>query len=122
MKFAVCSRSSTARRNPPSVMRGTRAVAALPTGFKRRSRILLAPLTADRRRFQFVDHDTDHHAPALPRAAMTVANPDTADSVHVSELAGPTFFNELRHLAMFLQPPTGPRTSVLNLAISGPAR
>src|SRR3954453_21025029 len=62
MKFAVCSRSSTASRSPPNVMRGTLAVAALPTGFARRSRILLVPLRTDVRRVDFAEHDTDHLA------------------------------------------------------------
>ena len=38
MKSAVCSRSSTASRSPPTVTRGTLAVAARPIGFARRSR------------------------------------------------------------------------------------
>src|ERR1700761_4528993 len=44
MKFAVSSMSSTASRNPPSVMRGMSDVAARPIGFWRRSSILPAPL------------------------------------------------------------------------------
>ncbi len=40
MKSAVCSRSSTARRSPPTVARGTPAVAARPTGLVRRSSML----------------------------------------------------------------------------------
>jgi hypothetical protein len=40
MKLAVCSRSSTASRSPPSEILGTLAVADLPTGFARRSSIL----------------------------------------------------------------------------------
>src|SRR5437879_946518 len=62
MKFAVCSRSSTASRSPPNVMRGTLAVAALPTGFTRRSRILLVPLRTDRRWVDFAEDDTDQLA------------------------------------------------------------
>src|SRR5258707_243591 len=62
MKFAVCSMSSTARRNPPSVMRGTLAVAALPTGFMRRSSIPFVPLLARSRRRQFIEDDTDQLA------------------------------------------------------------
>src|SRR3954470_23789894 len=62
MKFAVCSRSSTASRSPPNVMRGTLAVAARPTGFKRRSRILPVSLTIDVRGVEFVDDDTDQLA------------------------------------------------------------
>src|SRR5437899_980843 len=62
MKFAVCSRSSTASRSPPNVMRGTLAVAALPTGFTRRSSILLVPLRARGRRVDFAEDDTDQLA------------------------------------------------------------
>src|SRR6201996_5559923 len=59
MKFAVCSRSSTASRSPPSVIRGTLAVAARPTGLVRRSSILLVPLTFDGRRLEFVENHAD---------------------------------------------------------------
>src|ERR1700720_2964509 len=62
MKFAVCSISSTASLSPPSEIRGTLAVAALPTGFARRSSILFVSLTFDGRRSKLVDHDTDQHA------------------------------------------------------------
>src|SRR4051794_10107830 len=62
MKFAVCSRSSTASRSPPNVMRGTPAVAARPTGFARRSRILFVSLPVDGRGVEFVDDDTDQLA------------------------------------------------------------
>src|SRR3954453_7085121 len=58
MKFAVCSRSSTATRSPPNVIRGTLAVAALPTGFKRRSRILFVSLTVGDRGVGFIEDDT----------------------------------------------------------------
>src|SRR5882724_13495815 len=57
MKFAVCSRSSTASRSPPNVIRGTPAVAARPTGFKRRSRILFVSLTVDDRGVEFAEDD-----------------------------------------------------------------
>src|ERR1700744_6141150 len=59
MKFAVCSISSTASRSPPSVIRGTPAVAVLPVGFARRSSILLIPLSWDGRRLKFVQNDAD---------------------------------------------------------------
>src|SRR6202171_3820 len=59
MKFAVCSRSSTASRSPPNVIRGTLAVAALPMGFTRRSRILFVSLTVDGPRIEFVQDDAD---------------------------------------------------------------
>src|ERR1700682_4102033 len=59
MKFAVCSRSSTASRSPPNVIRGTLAVAALPMGFTRRSRILFVSLTVDGPRIEFVEDDAD---------------------------------------------------------------
>src|SRR5580692_12352928 len=59
MKLAVCSRSSTASRSPPSVIRGTPAVAARPAGLARRSSILLVPLTFDGRRLQFVENHAD---------------------------------------------------------------
>src|SRR5882757_11237574 len=65
MKFAVCSRSSTASRSPPSVIRGTPAVAILPMGFKRRSRILFVSLTVDVGGEEFVDDDTDQLALGL---------------------------------------------------------
>src|SRR6185437_16395478 len=59
MKFAVCSMSSTASRSPPSVIRGTPAVAALPIGFARRSSILLVPLTFERWGLEFVQNHAD---------------------------------------------------------------
>src|SRR3954452_17602246 len=59
MKFAVCSRSSAASRSPPTVTRGTLAVAALPIGFARRSRILLVWLMIDDRRVELVEDDTE---------------------------------------------------------------
>src|ERR1700738_917593 len=62
MKFAVCSRSSTASRSPPNVIRSTLAVAALPMGFMRRSRILFVSLTVDDRGIEFADDDTDQLA------------------------------------------------------------
>src|SRR5471030_3150631 len=61
MKFAVCSRSSTARRSPPSVMRGTLAVAALPTGLMRRSSISFVSLVAARG-VEFIEHHADQLA------------------------------------------------------------
>src|SRR5260221_12539326 len=65
MKFGACSRLTTASRSPPNVMRGTLAVAALPTGFKRRSRIFFVSLTIDVRGVKFVDDDTDQLALGL---------------------------------------------------------
>src|SRR6266571_6592641 len=62
MKFAVCSRSSTASRSPPNVMRGTLAVAALPAEFTRRSSILLVPLRAGGHRVDFAEDDADQLA------------------------------------------------------------
>src|SRR5450631_998320 len=62
MKFAVCSISSTASRKPPSEIRGTLAVAALPTGFARRSSILFVSLAVDGRGVEFVEDDTDQLA------------------------------------------------------------
>src|SRR5471030_194561 len=62
MKFAVCSISSTASRSPPSEIRGTLAVAALPIGFARRSSILFVSLTVDGRGVKFVENDTDQLA------------------------------------------------------------
>src|SRR5471030_2448482 len=58
MKFAVCSISSTASRSPPSEIRGTLAVAALPIRFARRSSILFVPLAVDGRGVEFVENDT----------------------------------------------------------------
>src|SRR5260370_28799661 len=62
MKFAVCSRSSTARRSPPSVILGTPAVTALPTEFARRSSILLVSPAFDGRGIELVEDDTDQLA------------------------------------------------------------
>src|SRR5579863_5754731 len=62
MKLAVCSRSSTARRSPPSEIRGTLAVTALPTGLIRRSSILSGPLRVVGRWMEFVDDHTDQLA------------------------------------------------------------
>src|SRR5579871_2160324 len=62
MKSAVCSRSSTAMRSPPSVILGMLAVAALPTGFARRSSILRAPDRLDWSCMQLVDDHTDQLA------------------------------------------------------------
>src|ERR1700748_307390 len=62
MKYAVCSRSSTAMRSPPSVILGMLSVAALPTGFARRSSILRAPNRLDRSRMQLIDDHTDQLA------------------------------------------------------------
>src|SRR6202035_2448755 len=61
MKFAVCSISSTASRKPPSDILGTLAVAALPTGFARRSSILfVSPALAGW--MKFADDDADQLA------------------------------------------------------------
>src|ERR1700730_50586 len=62
MKFAVCSISSTASRSPPSVILGMPAVAALPTGFARRSSILSVSLAAGCRGIELVDDDADQLA------------------------------------------------------------
>src|SRR5580692_10813222 len=62
MKLAVSSISSTASRSPPSEMRGTAAVAALPTGFARRSRILFVSLMSDGGGVKFAEDDTDQLA------------------------------------------------------------
>src|ERR1700722_3511897 len=62
MKSAVCWRSSTAMRSPPSVILGMLAVAALPTGFARRSSILRAPDRLNGSRMQLVDDHTDQLA------------------------------------------------------------
>src|ERR1700676_5338231 len=62
MKFAVCSRSSTASRSPPSEILGTLAVAALPTGFARRSSILLVSLAFQSPAVELVEDDTDQLA------------------------------------------------------------
>src|SRR5674476_892895 len=62
MKLAVCSRSSTASRSPPREILGMLAVAALPTGFARRSSILFVPLAVDSRRVQFAKDDADQLA------------------------------------------------------------
>src|ERR1700687_691272 len=62
MKFAVCSRSSTASRTPPSEILGTLAVAALPTGFARRSSILLVSLAFQSPGVELVEDDTDQLA------------------------------------------------------------
>src|SRR6476659_5011444 len=58
MKFAVCSISSAASRSPPSEILGTLTVAALPTGFARRSSILFISLAAANRGVEFVENDT----------------------------------------------------------------
>src|SRR3954468_8052460 len=62
MKSAVCSRSSTASRSPPRVIRGTSAVTALPIGLTRRSRILFVPLAVNMGWVQFVEDDADQLA------------------------------------------------------------
>src|SRR5260370_2690356 len=62
MKLAVCSISSTASRKPPSGVRGTRAVAALPSGFARRSSILSVSLAVDRGRVEFIQYNADQLA------------------------------------------------------------
>src|ERR1700730_4258002 len=62
MKSAVCSMSSTASRSPPSEILGMVAVAALPTGFARRSSIFLAPRGEGGRWSKFVEDDTDQLA------------------------------------------------------------
>ncbi len=67
MKFAVCSISSTASRSPPSEIRGTLAVAALPMGFARRSCILFVSLTAESRGVNFVNGNTSQFAPFTGR-------------------------------------------------------
>src|SRR5450432_2109179 len=72
MKFAVCSMSSTASRNPPSEIRGTLAVAALPTGFARRSSILFVSLAVDGRGVEFVEDDPDQLALGPPEACDDV--------------------------------------------------
>src|SRR5258708_32640626 len=62
MKSAVCSISSPASRKPPSEIRGMLAVAALPTGLARRSRILSASLAVDGREGELVEDDADQLA------------------------------------------------------------
>src|ERR1700688_2528085 len=62
MKSAVCSISSTASRKPPSEILGMLAVAALPTGFARRSSILSVSLAVDGRGFELVENDADQLA------------------------------------------------------------
>src|ERR1700732_5102570 len=62
MKFAVCSIPSTASRSPPSEILGTVAVAALPSGFARRSSILFVPWAVDDRRLKIAEDDTDQLA------------------------------------------------------------
>ena len=82
MKFAVCSISSTASRSPPSVIRGTAAVAALPTGFARRSGVLLVPLTFDDRRGEFIQNHADSCARLRQRRE------DVSRQSLISRLAG----------------------------------
>src|ERR1700675_215767 len=62
MKLAVCSISSTASRSPPSEILDTPAVAALPTGFARRSSILFVSLAVGSRGFELVEDDADQFA------------------------------------------------------------
>src|SRR3984893_17728274 len=62
MKLAVCSISSTASRKPPSEILGMPAVAALPTGFARRSSILFVSLAVGSRGFELVEDDADQLA------------------------------------------------------------
>src|SRR5579872_1172637 len=62
MKSAVCSRSSTAMRRPPSVILGMLAVAARPTGFARRSSILPVPMRRGGSRLKLVDDHADQLA------------------------------------------------------------
>src|ERR1700678_4667412 len=62
MKLAVCSRSSTASRSPPSEIRGTPSVAARPTGFARRSSILFVSLTIGGHGVKFAQDDADQFA------------------------------------------------------------
>src|SRR4051812_34978720 len=62
MKSAVASRSIAAMRRPPMVIRGTSAVAALPSRLMRRSSILSASLAGLGHRGEFVEHDADELA------------------------------------------------------------
>src|SRR6266849_4743431 len=62
MKFAVCSISSTASLKPPSEILGTLAVAALPSGFARRSSILFVSLAIDGSGVKFAKDHTDQFA------------------------------------------------------------
>ncbi len=63
MKFAVCSRSSTAIRSPPSVMRGTPAVACPPDGDCGDAHAYcLSRCGVDGRRLKFGQDDTDQLA------------------------------------------------------------
>src|SRR5215475_4889857 len=59
MKSAVASRSSAAMRRPPTVIRGTSAVAVRPTRLTRRSSILFASLARLGRGIELVEDDTD---------------------------------------------------------------
>src|ERR1700721_2385097 len=62
MKFAVAWIPRPGSRSPPNEIRGTFAVAVLPTGFVRRSSILFVSLTFDGRWLKLVDHDADQLA------------------------------------------------------------
>src|ERR1700757_5258359 len=62
MKSAVASRSSAAMRRPPTVIRGTSAVAARPSGLTRRSSILFASLAHLDCGGELVEHDADELA------------------------------------------------------------
>src|SRR3569623_1645409 len=62
MKSAVASRSSAAMRRPPIVIRGTSAVAALPSRLTRRSSILSASLARLGCGGELVEHDADQLA------------------------------------------------------------
>src|SRR6185312_15133001 len=62
MKSAVASRSSAAMRRPPTVIRGTSAVAARPSRLTRRSSILFASLARLGYGGELVEHDADELA------------------------------------------------------------
>src|SRR5580698_1881813 len=62
MKLAVSSISSTARRSPPREIRGTAAVAVLPTVLARRSSILFVSLMVGSGGLKFAEDDTDQLA------------------------------------------------------------
>src|SRR5258708_34343794 len=94
MKLAVCSISSTASRKPPSEILGTRAVAALPSGFARRSSILSVSLAVDRGRVEFIQYNADQLALRATEACddvlhavvdVEINRQDRADAVGVVE-------------------------------------
>src|SRR4051812_47478976 len=87
MKSAVCSRSSTASRSPPTVTLGTFAVIARPIGFMRRSRIVNHSW-ADGRRDEFND------APKRDNWDNQTGNA-TADSFSIAPRDGNRARNEL---------------------------